>query len=121
MGIDKRNIRSVIHYGCPRSIEAYIQEIGRAGRDGLAAECVAIVDKEDYYVLRSYAFADSLDRSLYDRIMQELVTGSNAIVCSSKVKMNDGIEINLMGEIRVLCVQMGDPGRNRINIVGSYI
>jgi hypothetical protein len=32
-----------------------------------------------------------------------------------------GIEINLMGEIRVLCVQMGDPGRNRRNIVGSYI
>ena len=75
MGIDKSDIESVIHYNIPHSIESYVQEIGRAGRDGKLARCHMFLDNEDFYNIRKLVLSDLLDNhnaiKLTNRVINE--------------------------------------------------
>ena len=48
MGIDKPDVRQVLHWGTPRTLESYYQEAGRAGRDGAAAQCLILWSPADF-------------------------------------------------------------------------
>jgi ATP-dependent DNA helicase RecQ len=61
MGIDKADIRAVIHYNLPKSLENYAQEIGRAGRDNEQAICHALVCADDLTVLENFVYGDTPD------------------------------------------------------------
>jgi ATP-dependent DNA helicase RecQ len=61
MGIDRSNVRYVIHTGMPKSLEHYQQEAGRAGRDGLEAECLLLVSGSDYGLWKSILTPDGAE------------------------------------------------------------
>lgn len=107
MGLNKLDVRAVVHWGMPRSLEAFVQESGRGGRDGLPCKSIVLFDRPDLLLLRRLALSEAIDPSSVERVVKMVAERCFAGARSSSAA--GGASIHCLMNVTALLSELSVP------------
>ncbi|MCW3786708.1 DNA helicase RecQ [Plebeiibacterium sediminum] len=114
MGIDKSNVRWVIHHNLPKNLEGYYQEIGRSGRDGMAAHALLFYGQQDYSILESFN-EESERKVILNARLERMLLFAQSNHCRRRLLLN------YFGEWTVDNCGQCDNCRGRQNLINGTV
>jgi len=96
MGIDKKDIRRIIHYDLPKSIENYSQEIGRSGRDGKPALCEVLANRDGIPVLENFIYGDTPEKASIFQLLRSIKENKGFVWEIKAVALSNALNIRIL-------------------------
>jgi len=96
MGIDKKDIRRIIHYDLPKSIENYSQEIGRSGRDGRPALCEVLASRDNVHILENFIYGDTSEKLSIFELLRTIKENKGFIWEIKTVALSNALNIRIL-------------------------
>jgi ATP-dependent DNA helicase RecQ len=109
MGIDKKDIRRIIHYDLPKSIENYSQEIGRSGRDGIPAFCEVLANRDNIHVLENFIYGDTPEKSSIRQLLQIIKENRGFVWEIKETRLSNDLNIRIL-PLKTLLVYLAMEG-----------